>query len=126
MKLSDAELIEQLSILEARESFWAYRLLINKKIKLGWWQREVAEELQDFYEELIQGLKPMLVIEAPPQHGKSIQIIEFITWLIGKHPEFRTIYTSFSDRLGVRANLRIQRIMDSDIYAKIFPEAVEW
>ncbi|MWP28430.1 phage terminase large subunit [Gilliamella sp. Pra-s54] len=69
----------------------------------------------------MSGKRPKLVIQAPPQHGKSVQIIDFISWLAGKLPEYRTIYTSFSERLGIRANLRLQRVYDSDIYSRVFP-----
>lgn len=123
LDLGDIELLEQLAVIEARESFWAYRQYINgNKFKIGWWQREMAVELQQFYVELVAGLRPKLVIEAPPQHGKSKMIVEFITWVIGKNPDLKTIYTSFSDRLGVRANLTFQRILDSSKYKKAFPE----
>lgn len=123
MQLEDIELLEQLAILEARESFWAYRQFINgSKFKKGWWQREMAKELQAFYEDLVAGRRPKLVIEAPPQHGKSKMIVEFITWIAGKNPDFKTIYTSFSERLGVRANLTAQRIYESDRFKKVFPD----
>ncbi len=88
----------------------------------GWWQCEIAYALQDFYNQLIAGDKPELVIQAPPQHGKSVQVIEFIAWICGQNPDLRAIYTSFSDRLGIRANLRLQRIFDSPKYKRIFPE----
>jgi len=118
----DLDLIEQMAILEARESFYAYRQYINPKMKLGWWQREVSHLLQAFYVALMDGVRPKLVIQAPPQHGKSILIVDFLSWVAGKHPDFRTIYASFSERLGVRANLRMQRILSSDKYRKIFPD----
>lgn len=122
MNREDIELLEQLAIAEAREDFWAYRQYINgSKMKLGWWQRRIATVLMDFYAELIAGNRPKYVIEAPPQHGKSVQIVDFLSWLAGKHPELRSIYTSFSERLGVRANLRMQRILDSDKFRKAFP-----
>lgn len=107
---------------DARESFWAFRQLITPHLKKGWWQREIAYELQNFYLDLIEGLRPKLVIQAPPQHGKSIQIIDFVAWVAGHNPDFKTIYTSFSERLGVRANLRLQRIFDSTVYKRCFPE----
>lgn len=122
MKLSDIDLIEQLAIIEARESFLAYRQFINPKIKLGWFQIEISKALQKFSELLFAGLKPKLVIQAPPQHGKSRVIVEFITWLAGHNPDLKTIYTSFSERLGIRANLMCQRIYDSERYKKVFPE----
>jgi len=124
--MNDADLIERLAILEARKSFWAYRQYINrnqkKAMKLGWWQRQIAQELEAWYADFIAGKRPKLVIESPPQHGKSHQIVDFISWIAGKDPDIKTIYTSFSERLGVRANLRLQRIYDSAKFQKIFPE----
>lgn len=116
-----AELLLEQKIRLARNSFWEYRTLINTNLKQGWWQQEIADKLQQFYDDLISGKRPKLVIQAPPQHGKSVQIIDFISWLAGKLPEYRTIYTSFSERLGIRANLRLQRVYDSDIYSRVFP-----
>lgn len=112
----------ELRLREARKSFWAYRRFMWPKMKIGWWQREVARELQDFYDQLVAKQRPMMVIEAPPQHGKSDQINDFQAWVSGKHPELRQIYGSFSERLGVRANLRMQRVMDTHKYRDIFPE----
>ena len=115
------ELVKELRLREARESFFAYRKLTNPKLKLGWWQEEVCHQLQQFYDDLTANKRPQLVIQAPPQHGKSDLIISFISWLAGKTPDTRTIYTSFSERLGVRANLKLQRLYDSAIYQDIFP-----
>ena len=120
--MTPIEILKGLACYEAQKSFWAFRQYINPKMKHGWWQREVAMQLQQFYEDFVVGLKPKLVIQAPPQHGKSVQVIEFIAWLCGHNPDWRVIYTSFSDRLGVRANLRLQRVFDSDKYKQIFPE----
>lgn len=127
MALSNREwlnLLKEKRLREARESFISYRKLINPKNKWGWWQEEVANELQQFFVDLIAGKRPKLVIQAPPQHGKSVQIIDFISWLAGKNPHLRTIYTSFSERLGVRANLKLQRLYDSEIYNEIFPNTL--
>jgi predicted phage terminase large subunit-like protein len=113
--------LEQLAAHEAREEFWAYRQFMNPNFTFGWWQRDVAHELQSFSERFLEGKRPKLVLEAPPQHGKSMQVIDFIAWMIGSLPWLKVIYASFSDRLGVRANLRLQRALDSQRYQKIFP-----
>lgn len=118
--MGDIEIVEWLAIHEARESFWAYRQYINPNMKIGWWQRLICAELQNFYEDLINGLKPQLVIQAPPQHGKTETIIDFITWVAGKNPELKKIYASYGEGLGVDANARAQRIFDSETYSKIF------
>lgn len=115
-------LLKEKRLRDARKSFLSYRKLINPKDKWGWWQEEIANELQQFHDDLVDGRRPKLVIQAPPQHGKSVQVVDFISWLAGKNPDLRTIYTSFSERLGIRANLRLQRLYDSEIYGEIFPE----
>lgn len=120
--LSDLDLLEALAVQEARESFWVYRRLMRPKMKVGWWQRLMADTLQTFAEQLLRGERPKLVIEAPPQHGKSQMVVDLITWLAGKHPDYKVIYTSFSDRLGIRANLMCQRAYDSPRYRQIFPD----
>ena len=111
-----------LAVAEARKSFWAYRQFLFPNMKLGWWQRDVSEELQRFYDEMAAGRRPKMVIEAPPQHGKSRMVIEFVSWITGKNPNLKVIYASFSDRLGVRANLTLQRIYALPRYRMIFPE----
>lgn len=105
-----------------RSDFYAYRRYMDPRIIDGWWQRDIAKNLQQFADDLKAGLAPMLVIQAPPQHGKSVQIIDFISWLAGLDPSLRTIYASFSERLGVRANLKLQRIYDSERYKSVFPD----
>lgn len=124
-RLSNRERFElelELHIRKARTCFKTYRRLINPKMKSGWFQDEICSALQTFFDDFVSGIRPKLVIEAPPQHGKSAIIVDFISWLAGRNPDWRTIYTSFSERLGIRANLRLQRIYDGEIYKRIFPE----
>jgi len=116
------QLYKEAVLREARNNFYAYRKLINPKNTWGWWQKEISEELQSFTESMLAGERPKLVIQAPPQHGKSTQIVDYISWMAGRNPDFRTIYTSFSERLGIRANLKLQRLYDSEIYKEVFPD----
>ena len=118
----DLELISETWYRKARQSFWVYRQLMRPNMKRGWFQKKLAYRLQQFYEDLIAGRKPKLIIVAPPQHGKSDTIQDFIAWLSGKHPDFKTIFASFSIRLGVRTNLRLQRQMETEKYQRVFPE----
>lgn len=115
-------LIREIRIRSSRADFFCFRMFMHPNNKSGWFQRDVADHLQQFYVDLRAGLRPKLVIEAPPQHGKSVQIIDFIAWLSGHFPNNKTIYTSFSERLGVRANLAIQRMMGGVEYNQVFPE----
>ena len=105
-----------------QRDFHQYRKEINgKNFKDGWWQREIARKLQNFFDRLMAGERPKLVIQAPPQHGKSSIINDFISWAAGHNPTCKTIYSSFSERLGIRANLQLQKVYDSPKYKIIFP-----
>ena len=108
-------------VMLARSDFWEFRKLIHPKLKDGWWQREIAKEFQLFAKRLAAGERPKLVVQAPPQHGKSMQVVDLIAWIAGRNPDLKTIYTSFSERLGVRANLQLQRLYTTPIYQRVFP-----
>jgi predicted phage terminase large subunit-like protein len=119
--LDDVDLYEQWALIEAREDFWAFRCYLNPDMLKGWFQREVATELMIFYAQLCAGLRPYLVLSAPPQHGKSRQMVEFMAWIAGKNPDLKKMYASYSDELGTLANSQLQRIFESERYQKIFP-----
>ena len=58
---------------KSRESFNYYRHYINKfTIKTNWFVKEVNKAIQEFYEDYKKGLKPVLIINTPPQHGKLL------------------------------------------------------
>ncbi|MEI8032994.1 MAG: phage terminase large subunit [Chlorobiaceae bacterium] len=109
-------------IWSARESFREYRKLIAPTLKDGWFRQSIECDMQQFWDDFEAGKRPKLILTTPPQMGKSILVIDFLSWMAGKNPDHKVIFASFSDRLGVRANLRLQRIIESPIYRRIFPE----
>lgn len=118
----DFDLYEQAYVLESRKSFWAYRQYIDPGMITGWFPYILAMRLQHFYERLRNGDRPKLLILAPPQHGKSRALQDFISWAAGKNPDLRTIYGSYSNDLGVDCNMAIQRVVDDrDKYGRVFP-----
>lgn len=119
---ADLAVLEAIAIEQARRSFWAFRQFMDPSMILGWWQRDVAHHLQQFRDDLASGLRPKLVVQAPPQHGKSETIVDFIAWLAGGNPDLRTIYAAFSERLGIRANMSLQRKFETARFQKLFPD----
>ena len=113
---------KKLLLRDARTDFWIYRQQMNPSLKPGWFQKDLAYKLQNFYERFVAGERPRLFIATPPQHGKSTSVLDFISWVAGRSPDCRSIFASYSERLGTRANLRLQRTYDSHIYRMIFPE----
>jgi hypothetical protein len=47
-------------------------------------------------------------------------VTDFVTWAAGRNPDLNTIFTSYSDELGITANLRFQRILELPVYRKIW------
>lgn len=116
-----AEHYEEYVRAAARRSFTFFRRYIRPDLLWGWWVEEVADELQRFHRDWIAGLRPKLALEAPPQHGKSWTVEDFIAWVAGKHPDKKTIFGSYSEDLGNRANISHQRMLKSERYRGVFP-----
>jgi predicted phage terminase large subunit-like protein len=105
---------------ESKACFWVFRRYIRPTMKCGWWQHDIADELQRFHGSLINGERPKVGLMAPPQHGKTEQVTDLIAWTAGKRPDLKTIFASYSDELGVKVNKDLQRIMTSERYVSIF------
>jgi len=107
----------------ARNDFATFRRMMHPQMRWAWWTEEVAQELQRFHRNLTEGHRPILALMAPPQHGKSWTIWDFIAWIAGKHPAWKTIFASYSDDLGIAANMNLKRtIKDPSPYHHIFPD----
>jgi len=73
-------------------------------------------------DEFAQGLHPLLVIEAPPGHGKSEAVSRNLpAYLLGKFPSTRIIACSYTGDLARDMNRDVQRIIETEAYHDIFP-----
>jgi predicted phage terminase large subunit-like protein len=115
------DLIAEQAEAEAREHFWAYRQHMHPGMLKGWWQETVSDEFERFHCDLRDGLRPKLMLVAPPQHGKSEMVSDLIAYLAGRLPDLKKIFTSYSEDLGLRTNLYLQRQIDTPRYAGVFP-----
>lgn len=107
---------------KSRVNFFAYRWYMRANAYVyNWFIEQICVDLQQFYIDLMAGKSPILVIQSPPQHGKSWSVIDFISWICGKNPQLRAIYASYSDTLGIRCNTMLQRFFDSEKHQNIFP-----
>lgn len=88
----------------------------------GWFNKIIAQELQQFYEDVKAGKQPRLLIQAPPRSGKSeLFSRRFPAWVFGQDPNLQIIATSYSTDLSSKMNRDVQRIIDSEEYASVFP-----
>ena len=117
----DLAILEAIAAGEAQTSLYAFRQFIDQTIIRGWFQRALADHLQQFDADLDAGKRPRLVICCPPQMGKSETVIDYLAWRSALHPDTRTIFASYSERLGVRANMSLQRKFETERFQKAFP-----
>jgi len=82
----------------------------------------LADKLQRAYEDISNDKDVRLIIEAPPQHGKSTLISElFPAWVLGKE-DWPVLCASYGMSLAERKSQNARNIVDSDIYKYIFPK----
>lgn len=92
----------------ARRNYSAYLPYVHgsawKNTKMS---KFIAKELQKFVETKTGHAYDILVVFAPPQHGKSLTVTEsFPSWYMGKHPEDRVILASYDSEFAERFSRR--------------------
>ena len=88
----------------ARRNYADYLAYVNGK---AWtktaFSQYLANRIQEFLETDSKNAYDILILESPPQHGKSWTVTEALpSWYLGKHPEARVIEVSYNDDTGER------------------------
>ena len=110
----------KLALHRRREDFWWFRRHVRPDMLQAWWQRDVARHLNSWFQDFKLGKRPKLVLQSPPQHGKSEQVRDFVAWLLGNNRGLKIIFTTYSDELGMATNLALQRMLGSPKYQEVF------
>lgn len=64
-----------------------------------------------------------LIIQAPPQHGKSQGSSRFLpSFILGHYPDKKIVICSYAATIAKDFNRDCQRIIDSELYAQLFPD----
>lgn len=74
------------------------------------------------FQEIAEGKVKRLIINMPPRHTKS-EFASFLlpAWFLGKFPQKKIIQTSNTAELAVGFGRKVRNLVDSEQYAKIFP-----
>lgn len=63
----------------------------------------IANAVQNFLETSTGNAYDILLLETPPQHGKSMSVTEALpSWALGRHPHWRVILASYNDESAER------------------------
>jgi predicted phage terminase large subunit-like protein len=111
----------------ARRELIRFTLYTKPDYLAGWFHIKLAKALDKFLDDVINKRSPRLMIFAPPRHGKSeLTSKRFPAYALGKYPDLTFIGTSWGADLASAVNRDIQRIIDSEEYAKLFPGTRLW
>lgn len=117
---------ELLARRRARSELGAYIRYTNKRYRESFFSRTVCAALDKFLLDVDSGLRPILVLQAPPQHGKSEMVSRKLpAYILGKFPDRRIGAASYSDELANAMAQDIRRNLASDEHRRLFPSSGE-
>lgn len=89
----------------------------------GWVHQDICRRLERFVKQVEAGLSPRLMLFLPPRHGKSLLASDmFPSWVLGHHPDWGIIATSYAQSLPLEFSRSIRDRLDDPDYKAIFPE----
>ncbi|WP_368938140.1 phage terminase large subunit [Morganella morganii] len=108
----------------ARRSLHEFIQYINPEYITSHFSETVCASLDNFLIEMMAGKRPILILGAPPQHGKSDIVSRYLpAYFFGKYPDMRVAGLSYGKDLASDMNRDVQRIMMSEEYKALFPES---
>ncbi|HCM61783.1 MAG TPA: terminase [Morganella sp. (in: Bacteria)] len=108
----------------ARRSLHEFIQYINPEYITSHFSETVCASLDSFLVEMMDGKRPILILGAPPQHGKSDIVSRYLpAYFFGKYPDMRVAGLSYGKDLASDMNRDVQRIMMSEEYAALFPSS---
>jgi len=103
----------------ARRRMIDFVLAVKRDYIPNWHHQLLCEYLDAFQ----KGEIKKLMVFMPPQHGKSELVSRNLpAFLLGKNPKTKIIGCSYSADLSTQFNRSVQRIIDNEVYANIFPK----
>lgn len=113
---------EVLARQSACEGLHAYIKYTNPRYKPSYFSETVCAALDQFVEDVQAGKRPILILQAPPQHGKSEMVSRKLpAYLLGRFPEWSIGAASYSDELASAMGQDVRRNLASPEHANLFP-----
>lgn len=118
--------IELLKRREARSYLANYINYTNPKYKSSGFSASVCAAIDLFISDVLEGKRPIMVLQAPPQHGKSeIVSRKLPAYILGKYPDLRIGGASYSDELATSMAQDVRRGIASPEHINLFPAPAE-
>lgn len=89
--------------------------------KAGWVHHDICRRLERFVRRIEEGGAPRLILAMPPRGGKSLLASDFFpSWVLGKHPEWELISTSYAVTLPLGFSRKIRDRLRDPAYHAVF------
>lgn len=106
---------------EARRSLIATACAVDPKYDPQWFHEVIAAALEEVMRAVERGESPRLMIHMPPRHGKSdLSTQKFPAWVLGHHPEWPIIVSSYAQDLATKFGSGTRDIMNTQNYQSVF------
>lgn len=98
---------------------WIFEEFYEIEFLESWYHELLCKVLMAVY----RGEIPRLIINIPPSYGKTEFAVKlFISWVLGKNSNLKSIYVSYSDKLASKTPSNTKQIIKSKAYQKVFGE----
>lgn len=106
----------------ARKSMREYVTYTNPKYKESFFSEVVCAALDQFIDDMQAGKRPILVFQAPPQHGKSELVSRKLPpYIMGRFPDWRIAAASYANTLAGAMSLDVRRNLVDPAHLRLFP-----
>lgn len=87
----------------------------------GWVHQDICRRLEKFMRDVEEEKSPRLILAVPPRHGKSQLASDmFPSWVLGHHPDWPLIISSYAQELPVQFSRNIRDRLANPEYQAIF------
>lgn len=130
-RIADAEDVREATVVEqelaarqlARRHLIASVIRFNPDYLAGWVHKDICARLERFMLAVEEGRNPRLMLQMPPRHGKStLASIEFPSFVLGHHPDWELIVTSYAETLALDFSRAVRARLRDPEYQVLFPE----
>lgn len=114
--------LEYVNRMASRLFLYDYILYTKKDYKRSFFAETVCLALDKFVDDMRAGKRPILILQAPPQHGKSeIVSRKLPAFLLGLNPDWRIGTASYNDELANTMGQDVRRNLESPEHKILFP-----
>lgn len=99
----------------------SFSQILDSKYEPNWHHEVVAQKLEEARRKVENGINARLILELPPRHGKSeLATIKFPAQILGLHPDWPIIVSSYSAELAEDFGLKTRDALNHEHYQHIF------